>query len=187
MNRVVGLSAVCLGVVLLLCNSTNPVATTDDSFPLAVGNRWDLMTVREESFLKEIHYEVVGSPTVEGSRLYLLRVWCNDDTVGYVDTVTIGENDKIRFGTNSFGGYVVDFSRSDNEVYQSGEYLVTVKTPVTVETPEGEIDNCIDFYFDVPECCDEECGYTFAPGIGLIRVYGAWAMDCRLMSHVLNR
>ena len=186
MNRIAGLIYAGLLLTMLSCDVTNPVDATDDPFPLTVGNRWDLVAVRDDAFLSELHYEVTGNQIVEGRRLVILSIQYGPDDEPFNDTLEMEENGNMRFSDNSFGGRHLDFSRSDGDTYESGEYTVTVKNPFTLETPRGTFENCIDFYFDVVGCADEESGFTFAPGIGLVRVYGAWGVDYRLKSYLLK-
>ena len=41
-------------------------------------------------------------------------------------------------------------------------------------TPAGEFDNCIEFFFDIPDFIDDEVSYVCAPGVGIVHSYGAW-------------
>ncbi|MBN1760576.1 MAG: hypothetical protein JW863_19770 [Chitinispirillaceae bacterium] len=186
MNRIAGLFYAGLFLTMLSCDVTNPVDATDDPFPLEVGNRWDLVAVRDGAFMNEVHYEVTGNRIVDGRHQVILSIRYGPDDEPYNDTLEMEENGNVRFSDNSFGGRYLDFSLSDGDTYESGEYMVTVKNPFTLETPRGTYENCIDFYFDVEDCKDEETGFTFAPGIGLVRAYGAWGMDCRLESYILK-
>ncbi len=182
-----GLLSAGLPLALLSCDGTNPVAATDDPFPLEVGNRWDLVAVRDDAFMNEVHYEVIGNRIEEGRHLVILSIRYSPDDEPFNDTLELEENGNVRFfPDDSFGRCYLDFSRSGGATYQSGEYTATVKRNFTVDILWGTIENCSDFYFDVIDCADEETGFTFAPGIGLVRVYGAWGMDCRLKFYVLK-
>jgi len=56
----------------------------------------------------------------------------------------------------------------------SDTYLVYVKRNVEIKTRAGHFKNCMDFYFDIPQGIDDEHGYILAPGVGIVKMYGAW-------------
>lgn len=82
--------------------------------------------------------------------------------------------------------YLLNPTVEENQVYTHGKYNITVTHPDIVLPNNVTLKNVIDFYIDAPQIADEETGYVFSPGIGLVRIYGAWGTDFRLISNVLK-
>lgn len=72
------------------------------------------------------------------------------------------------------------FQVAEGDTYQSPDrhdwtWIVTVVSRHdTVETPAGLFTECIHLFLDVPQVMDEEHAYIFAPGMGIVALYGGW-------------
>jgi hypothetical protein len=146
--------------------------------PLNIENNWYYKS-EHNSFEQNI---VVESKTVvNGINYFILS---NLGEHSYPDTIRIINNIVYKFINNKEVVWF-DFDANNNFLYKYNSYNVRVETGIQVETILGKFSNCIGFYFDIPEIADEEKGYVFAKGVGIVRMPGAW-VDLKLISFKLK-
>jgi len=127
-------------------------------FPLKVGNQWEFYHSYNDSIT--INHKIVEVISLEGEKYFI------KDEGGYQDIIW-----RRYEGTDHKW---IDFNKNNNETYQLGEYIVTVQTNVEVTSKAGTFKNCIGFYFNIPQAVDDEISYTFAKGVGIVKIDGAW-------------
>jgi|GEM_PF-2182305 hypothetical protein len=149
----------------------------DSYFPLQIGNRWsyqdstqrtvtDALRMNGNLYYRwvETHAynpDLAGADTIraEEGRVYVLH--CGQEQLWFDFTLQEGAS---YFYTHVYAG------SGDTEIWN-----VTVSRPVIQTTPAGTFTDCVELFFDVPESNDEEKWYSFAPGIGLVRLqYDGW-------------
>ena len=147
-------------------------------FPLNIENSW---TYKSEQNSYEQKVEVNSKYELNNKEYFIIS------TLGehsYPDTIRIEDNKVLKiFGNEEIIWF--DFDLQNGSEYQYKNYNVRAETGITVQTHYGEFINCIGFYFDVPGIADEEIGYVFAKGVGVVRMPGAW-VDLKLLSFVIN-
>lgn len=171
-------------IALLLVALTIPSLAQEPAppsyFPLASGHQWTYFQT------------LFPPPDFEPDTLFTGPVTIGDpfvinDTSYYqvhlpylfADTLRVDDTGRVwahRVGQETL---LFDFTRADGDIYtwsepelEGFEYTVTVRTGITLETPIGRLDNCMQFYFDIPEAIDDERRYVFAPDVGLAEVVG---------------
>jgi hypothetical protein len=171
-------------VFVASCNNnksdiTNPYEIDESLgyFPLKVENSWYYKS--EQSYEEKV--KITSQYELNNNQYHIMS------TLGehsYPDTVRFENNIVWKiFGDTEIVWF--DFNLVDGEQYQYKTYNVRVETGIIVQTYYGEFTNCIGFYFDVPGIADEEVGYVFAKGVGVVRIPGAW-VDLKLHSFVIN-
>jgi hypothetical protein len=183
--------------VFLNCYPSNPVSTsqfqsstTQALFPLAIGNSWTLTseTDRNSGTITTITISIIGDTVWNNVQYFLLHETYGDTTKPYIYFARIDSLNRIVLVEGGVRQYVLDPAAIEpNQVYVNGIYNITVTHPDTVTTKVAELNNCIDFYIDAPQICDEETGYVFSPGIGIVRMYGSWGRDYRLVSNIIRQ
>lgn len=177
-----------LGILFLLtiialngCNDSRdqltPPSQVDESlgyFPINIDNNW-VYKNDNNSFEQKIVVET--KTVVNGVEYFILS---NMGEHSYPDTIRIKDNIVWKFINNKEIVWF-NFDATNNSKYKYNSYNVRVETGIQVETVLGKFSNCIGFYFDIPEIADEERGYVFAKGVGIIRMPGAW-VDLKLIS-----
>ncbi len=147
-----------------------------DYFPCESGNSWYYYYAYPDSGFAE-------------QRSIVDTIVINEKTFSILQSTIHGNISEIFFRKDNMGNiwkfeekdsseYLwFDFTLEDSSEYEyipfTNEYpycIVTIKRGITLETNAGKFKNCIEFFFDVPGSYDEEQRYTFAPGIGLIRI-----------------
>ncbi len=157
--------------------------TSTSYFPLAEGNWWQLAYTLEPPDMPAdtlfINTAVSSQLELGGSPYFLL-------TYSFIDSDTLRMDEDGRVWSWGYGqeDLLLDFTAHHDSVYQFPAtrdsdvdtlwYDVQVSRDVTVETYAGTFENCIHFSFDIPAFIDDEIGYTFAPGVGLVHISGAW-------------
>ncbi len=134
-------------------------------FPLKVGNQWEFYHAYNDSITTE--HKIVEKISI-GGKEYFVR-----DQGGYPDTLRLEDNIIWRRNEGADQKWI-DFNKKDGETYQLGDYNISVKTNVEVTTKAGTFKNCVSFFFDIPNAVDDEISYTFAKGVGIVEINGAW-------------
>ncbi len=134
-------------------------------FPLKVGNQWEFYHAYNDSIT--IEHKIVEEISIDGKK-YFIR-----DQQSYRDTLLL-DDDIIWRRNGGVDQKWIDFNKKDGETYQLGEYVISVKTNIEVTTKAGTFKNCIRFFFDIPGAVDDEISYTFAKGVGVVEINGAW-------------
>ena len=107
----------------------------------------------------------------------------HSDTIRVEDDIVwmrFGNKEVVRFNFNIRDGAEYEYKLSDHSNYD-----VTVRKDLTVQTHGREFSNCIGFFFDIPGAADDEISYTFAKGVGIIQISGAW-INIKLSSFALE-
>jgi hypothetical protein len=123
--------------------------------PLAVGNYWkidgaDKRTVTESRvFDQKTYYAIVTS---------------------YDTSYVRNENDKIVEYYKGKTSIRFDLTAQVNDTWKYRDYTVKLMSKTDVITIGGQpIENCYQFYYDIPAMADEEHVIWLAPGIGFIQ------------------
>ena len=145
-------------------------------FPIKVGNSWTYCSFNDTTF-KRI-YEIKDSVKFDSLSGFIYGL----QNSAYNDTLIQNESNKIYKIVNKIPRLWFDFSQDSGAVYtipinDSTSFFVHVRKNISTDTYIGTFSNCIELFFDVPQYIDEEMGYIFAPNIGIIKKYGAWAND----------
>jgi len=149
-------------------------------YPLALGNSWRYdgveFAIDDTVSINDTLYYVVPNP------------WA------YADTLRRSDDGNVWARSLGRDILVYDFGVADSATYQSelstGEpglrWTVSVFRNLTVDTPAGTFERCVLLWFDVPEAADEEHGFIFAPGIGIVRLNDVWVGNRDLVSAVVG-
>ena len=124
-------------------------------------------------------YTVFRSIDINGQLYY---EYGPKDMDSHVLTLRKDHLSRILARINNHDYVYFDFSLKNGDTYyfsfdpgSAGNlFTVTVKKNITVDTPAGKFDHCIELFFDIPEAIDEEHGYVFTPGIGIVKFIGTW-------------
>lgn len=170
--------------------------TADSSFlPLEIGNAWTMAYVLDHPFQP---WDTLTAATFEVSDRILLdsteyTLMSPSKGFMFADTIRTAVDGNIYSMRNGIEQLLFDFTAVGDSAYTypfdnaGSDYYVRVETNVTIKTFVGTFDNCISFYFDVPEAIDEELSYTFAPGVGLVAFGGAWSFGWLYSGQVGDR
>ena len=175
-----------IGILSLILNSCSEENNISDSgqmskfyYPLKVGNTWyyDSNISENNPWIKRIIEKEIF---INDTKYFVVNNMRNfSSTSQNLDKDTVredGEGRILRFTRGSESIYF-DFSLNDGDTYtyfanpinSANDYNVTFKRVGKVETNKGTYDNCIGFFFDIPEFVDDEKWYIFAPNIGLVK------------------
>ncbi|MCA9731919.1 MAG: hypothetical protein H6696_06510 [Deferribacteres bacterium] len=168
-----------LPFVLFGCRSDNLTGTEGLAatfFPLHVGNTWVYTHMGSTA---TITYQVYAKKVI-GTHLY----YQFGSSQEYADWLRI-DGGKVYRLENNTDVLWLDFNRQDGDQYnypqentsQLGGYVVTVRRDQIKEyelEQKYKYTDCVNFFFDIPQAVDDEHGYIFAPGIGIVNFYGAW-------------
>ncbi len=142
-------------------------------FPLTKGNTWTYHNPLYDS--QTITYKIIDKIQLQQKNYFLYgpgNAWVDTlrvDDLGRVHNFYQGKEIIWLDITQPHGStYILDH-KIGNDSYQ-----VHVKRNVQLKTKAGNFKNCIDFYFDIPRAIDDEVGYVLAPGVGIVKIYGAW-------------
>jgi len=142
--------------------------------PMAVGNSWIYGSVGISADTQEC--SVFDTARVAG-RLYFLHSGPTLEQLGNwsspVDSLRSDTLLRIWRRDKGLEYMLFDFSHGDYPSYTTYPEVDTVRVTqnVDVRAPAGHFTNCIDLYFP-RHFLDESIGYTFAPGVGIVRFYG---------------
>ncbi len=144
-------------------------------FPLAPGNSWTYSGWNGTE--QTITYRIIEQKLI-GSQVY------------FSFGVSAEHTEWIRIAGGSVYKLIngrevlwLDFTKNDGANYYynptpySGRWKVHVQRDRTVEYDIGQkykYLDCVDFFFDLPHAVDEEQGFAFAPGVGIVNFYGTW-------------
>lgn len=175
-----GISLLIGILVFLGCDDNSSSFSIDRSsgyFPLNTGNTWTYKSQSGENDF-EMTISIEEKIAINGKDYFVVSNLSSDsDTIRMADqTIWTFKNNKEMM--------LFNFNAGDNTEYQFQSMNVTVNKGVTTEVRDREFSNCISFFFDDPAIADEERGYIFAKGVGIIRMPGAW-FNLTLASHTL--
>ena len=180
-----------LAVLSLFCCfiscQTNPITVFKNEdpknlFPLALGNSWTLTSYRE-SLPGTYTMTVVGDTILDGNEYFVMRHTSHDSDQTYSYFARIDSRDRIWLVEGGSRLFILDPTEQE---YEHNNYLIKVTHPYLLETNVGIFIHGVNFYIDHPQIADEETGYIFFPGVGLICIYGSWGRDYRLVSYELK-
>ena len=169
-----------LTLFFISCNDEGNEITTpyeiDETLgylPLKVDNSWHYKS--EQSYEETV--KIISQFELNNNLYYIISVLGEHS---YPDTIRFEENKVWKiFGNKEILWF--DFNLEDKSEYQYKNYNVRVERGISVDTYYGEFVNCVGYYFDIPEIADEEMGFVFAKGVGVVRRPGAW-VDMKLYS-----
>jgi hypothetical protein len=146
-------------------------------FPLKIGNQWSYVGIQVPERGAQTH-KVVGKVISHGFTYFLLK---REYQNAYSDTLFLRVDEKIRIWrlVNNQPHIWFDPTLADNATYyfpfgDAEKYNVMVRRNVKVEAINQVFPDCIDFFFNVAQIADEEQAFSLAPGVGIVRIYGAW-------------
>ena len=180
-----------LAVLSLFCCfigcQTNPptVFKNEDPknlFPLAPGNSWTLSSYGE-SLPGTYTMTVVGDTIFDGIEYSVIRQTRQDTDQTYTYFARTDSSNRIWLVEGGRRLFILDPTEQE---YEYSGYIIKVTHPYRLETHAGIFLHGANFYIDHPQIADEETGYIFFPGVGLISMYGAWGFDYRLVSYELK-
>ena len=181
LSRRIGATSIVLLAGLSLSAASAAGQSADSTYlPLQVGNSWTMAYILDPPFepwdtVAVGTFEIAGTAIVNANEYTLLS-----HHLAFADTIRAAADGNIYALTNGIEQLLFDFTADGDSAYTfaalgyEAPYQVSVKKGMSVQTFVGTFDNCISFAFDVPESIDEEIGYTFAPGVGLVAFSGAW-------------
>ena len=150
--------------------------------PLTVGNTWNYWTSNRESI--QLTTRISNTININTTTYYILEHDPLGDDSEYADTIRVDNtgrifirqrgNEYLWFDLTLPDGATYSFSYNTLSLFTGDSYIVTVRRNVTIDTDVGLLENCIDLFFDIPNAIDDEYGFIFAPGIGIVQRYGAW-------------
>ncbi len=155
-----------------------------DYLPLQIGNSWTYCG-KSDTVVKWT-YRIKDSLT-NGGKTYFL--YGRDNSAN--DTIrkdAFGNIWKLQGGQDSLW---FDFTRDSGEVYSfpaydTASYVVMVFRQLTKETYLGTFVDCYGLAFVIPRAIDTGILYTFAPGVGLAEISGAWEYDLLFSAVIRN-
>lgn len=169
------------------CNPDNESLERSGKFstsflPLEVGNYWDFKSVHSTNGEIVMHREVKGTKQLNGHEYYLLtsqspqsntiidsvyyRIEANGDVYTYRRTMGIEE---LKYKLFANDGDTWSYPFIDDDVMDVTLHLGKV------DTENKTVEDCRNYYFDVPGWADEEHTNSLAVGVGFIREYSnAW-------------
>ncbi len=161
-------------ILFLLFFSIN--ISAQNYFPIKVGNSWTYCGFNDTTF-KRI-YEIKDSVKFDSLNGFIYGL----HTSSYNDTLIQDKSNNIHKIINTIPRLWFDFSKDSGAVYtvpinDSTSFFVHVRKNISTDTYIGNFSNCIELFFDIPQYIDDEMGYIFAPNIGIVKKYGAWAND----------
>ncbi len=179
--KIIRLFSLFLLVMIIIIEQPKGICSTnvfENYFPIIIGSRWEYDIVGSTSEMKKI---IQNSINLNDTIYY---PWINmmGDKITYIDTVCFRE-DKVYLYKNGQAQIWFDFTKEDGETYNFPDsshslpinYVVTVTKDVTITTPAGEFNHCIEFFFLPPGWFDADKTYTFAPDVGMVRIqYDGW-------------
>lgn len=146
-------------------------------FPLKVGNTWTYSGWNGTGQL--ITYEIFEQKMIGGHVYFAFG-----SSPEYAEWIRISGGMVYKL-VQGMEKKWLDFTKNDGEkyIYRPGfdnfsdNWDVHVRRDRTVEYEIGQkytYLNCADFFFDLPGAVDDEHGFVFAPGVGIVKFYGAW-------------
>jgi hypothetical protein len=173
---------------LISCAGTKSLATVSSGFanslvPLSIGNSWTFTSKNGKAHLTLF---VANDTCWNGQTYSVLKEISNGDTTSFLYFIRTDSKGDIFLVEGGRTEFKFDTKLHTNQTYSNGIYNITVTTSETLTTPAGVIRNSLDFYVDSPRIADEETGYTFAKGVGFVRIYGSWDRDFRLVSYTIK-
>ena len=149
--------------------------------PLTVGNTWNYWASNRESI--QLTTRISNTINIDTTTYYILEYDPLGDDSEYADTIRVDNTGRIFIRQRGNEYLWFDLTLPDGATYTlyntlslvtEDSYIVTVRRNVTVNTDVGLLENCVDLFFDIPNAIDDEYGFIFAPGIGIVQRYGAW-------------
>ena len=159
--------------ILLFCIGS--ALNAQDYFPMQLGNSWTYCGPSDT--LHKRVYSLKDTLSVGGKKCYLYGL------AGVAsDTIRKDVAGNIWKSINGVDCKWFDFMKDSGGTYTIpafGSYVCNVKVAkhLTANTYAGIFYECVEFDFDVPQIVDDETNYVFAPGIGIIKRFGAWSND----------
>jgi hypothetical protein len=130
-------------------------------------------------------YEVSNSVAINDTLYYVVPL---PDL--FADTLRADDDGRIWARMDGEDRLFFDFTLADGASYlfreHGDDYEVTVTRNVDVDVHPGEFEGGITFRFDIPGVLDDERGYTFAPDVGLVQIYGFHGDYLELHSAVVD-
>ena len=188
---------VCVALLVAVSGFSHAqVPDSSEYFPLAVGNSWTYATDYGLGFLGSETFGVSDMVVVNDTLYYVATYPFMFWSYGAPNTL-LRADDNSRIWTRRFGKDMLlfDFSLESGATYSfphyyhtedSTEYTVTVGSHAGFSFRGLTFENLISIDFDDPEWIDEERGYSFAPGLGMVAAGGGHGETFVLDSAYVN-
>ena len=151
-------------------------------FPLEEGNIWYYCRLNADS--NNLIIRKVNDSFRRNDKIYYH--WTDEEGSSFGYPIRADQNGNILLLEGSEEYLWFDFSQDSGSIYQFGQeaqfddkdynYTVHVLSKnATIDVPAGTFYGCMTFLFDIPQVCDEEIYYAFAPHVGIIYIgYDGW-------------
>jgi hypothetical protein len=175
MNRSIGIVLLSLTAVCCTRVTAPDDPSTNEYYPLQVGNRWIYASTNPGiggTFIDE----VVGIRQLGEHQYFAIRYSRSNDAAADTSYLRIAEDGTIRIYRSRADQMFVDFRHPVNHRWPSydGYWGVVQERGSSVTVPAGTFPNCLKIFLDIPFLADDEQWYTFAQGIGPIERKTAW-------------
>ncbi len=174
-----------IATVIFLFTAVSITASSQDYFPLSIGNSW---TYHEFGIEIPNHpIEIIDTLYVNGDLYYYYGV--NLETAVLICKDSLGRIWKYKNGEKSLW-FDFTLAEADSYFYKDGapylNYVVKAYRNLSIKTKFGILEDCISFNFDDPNAVDEEHYYAFGPNIGLIQKSTGMGITWSLDSAIIN-
>ncbi|MBN2410594.1 T9SS type A sorting domain-containing protein [candidate division KSB1 bacterium] len=151
---------IIFSTILVFLHITNSKCNSQENyFPLQTGNTWYFQTVPVDTNLS-ITWNISDTTKINHKTYYIFNgVPVRKDSSGSIWEHREGQ-DILWLNFNT--------THDTNYTYISpwDTFNVEIRKNLTITTPIQKFENCIQFYFDIPEVADAAYNYYFAPNIG---------------------
>jgi len=160
-------------------------------FPLDIGNTWTYGFALDTTARSEA---TIFDTTRISGKLYHLYEGSALGMIGMVslsvDTLCLDSVGRIWRYEGGQGYMLFDFSVDSGGTYPSyttwpGPTTVNVKKNIEASVPAGRFSKCVDLFFR-RSFGDEQVGYVFAPGVGIVQWYGPFIGTYVLIGAIIN-
>jgi hypothetical protein len=171
-------------IIIFLLTVFAIAATSQDYFPLSIGNSW---TYREVGIdYPSLPIKIIDTLSVNGDLYYYYG--SHLETAALICTDSLG---RIWTYKNCEKSLWFDFTLAETDSYFYKpdvhlNYIVKVNRNLSVETKFGILKDCIRFIFDEPNVTDVGHSYTFAPNLGIIEKSAGGGIRFKLDSAIID-
>lgn len=171
------ISSLIVLLILASCVKDAVVDSSQDYFPLQVGNFWELSIVGTRTIDQTV--------TLDGKdyyRMVSVRVWPNGttskDTAFYRKSSdgkvyqrgTKSTDEILKFDLTAVVGQPWSYAKDPTRSFNPHPWNVTLNSNIdTTVVKNYTIENCYRYYFDLLQMADDEYNVWLAPGIGIVR------------------
>ncbi len=164
-------------------------ATTSIYFPLEIGDRWEY-----PNRIRKVNSEVEVN---NKKYMQVVDEFYEDDVLLYEKESFYRKNNQkvYKLYADKLNEFLfLDFSKREGESWKyktanddNEKWNVEVLSETNFTINKHIIENCKQFFYDVPNYFDEEHSITYAPGIGEISKHSSvWGFDETIKKAVIN-